>query len=315
MVLLGYTVFVFTAESFNPLAIPAKHSLKDGNRRRYHLLGLLAGCLVALSCLAAWFASRGTFLEGLKVSFIAAAGLVLLLLIVDTVRNVFRKRRRRAKQVTHQSVEHHSASLYKNTPTEDPERLSNITQKTAYPDNENRKLDVQSQQEAIKLENHIELKQKHEDELGCMLREHKLEVLEKTKRIDTLESTLTEMQKNTDVLNERQVELGSVLAQRENELKSVRQELELKDVVHNDAIRDLTEAKGLPKGNVPGLDKIKLALASSERNSAELQSRLQQTALKERAGRLKMEASAKRAVIIARQAIARLNEHENKLPK
>lgn len=36
MVLLEYAVFVFTAESFNPFAIPAKISIKDGNRRRYH---------------------------------------------------------------------------------------------------------------------------------------------------------------------------------------------------------------------------------------------------------------------------------------
>lgn len=204
----------------------------------------------------------------MKVSFIAAAGLVLLLLVVDTVRSFFRKR---AKQVTHQSIEHHSASLYKNTPTVNPERPSNIMQKTVYPDNDDQKQNVQSQLEAIKLENHSGLKQKHEDDLGSLLREHNLEVLEKSKGIHALESTLTEMQKDTDVLNERQVELSSVLEQRENELKSVRQELELRNVMHNDAMRDLTEAKGQLQGNVPGLDKINLALANSERNSNELQ--------------------------------------------
>jgi len=42
---------------------------------------------------------------------------------------------------------------------------------------------------------------------------------------------------------------------------------------------------------------------------------LQQAALKEREGRLKMEASAKRAANIARQAIGKLHEHEKRLAK
>ena len=49
-----------------------------------------------------------------------------------------------------------------------------------------------------------------------------------------------------------------------------------------------------------------------EQRDKELQKKLQHAALKERAGRLKMEVSAKRALGIARKAVDKLNAHEKK---
>lgn len=310
MVLLGYAVFVFTAETYNPFAIPAKNSSENGKRRRFHLVGLLAGCLVALSCLAAWILGSGNFLEGLKVSFIVATISLFLVLGADTVLNWFRKRQVNASQVTQKSIV-----------------------------NDDHQADVEIKQEAVDLELNTDLKQDLEDKLKLIQHEHSLELIENTNTINELETSIAVMQKERDALTEKAIRLDDA----EAELKSARDELIALKERDQESIRlsqstiEKLRAENLNLQNeVEGAKELKLELEnnrlefsklkSENENQAELRSelvqrekelqkKLHQAALKERAGRIKMEASAKRALVIARQAVTKLNEHEKKIVK
>jgi len=116
--------------------------------------------------------------------------------------------------------------------------------------------------------------------------------------------------------NEHHLQLKGSLEQKDNELIAMRQELKLKEILNKELTRDLEIEKGQIKNTVvPDLEKLKIALTSNEITPNEVHEKLHQAALREREGRLKMEASARRAVIIARQAIYRLNEHEKQLLK
>lgn len=314
MILLGYAVFVFISQKLNPFAIPAKNTSEGRQPRRSHLIGLLAGCLIAVSSLAAWFLSSGNFIEGLKASFIAASGLLLSLVVVDTVRTFFRKRRRPTTHAIEKTIPHEQTEL----------EIPNIPDAMSLKSNN----ELQTKHE----EELGNLLSKHEEELGNLLTEHKLEIQEKVQRIDTLENTISEMQKNTDELTEKAIRLDAS----EEQLRSVRlelnaletRELESKGAVDTEIEKLRTENLNL-KNDVENtqllqyeienkqleFNELKSALANKDRSTNELKIKLHQAALKERTGRLKMEASAKRAVVIARQAISRLNEHEKKLQK
>lgn len=359
MALLGYAVFVFMAENYKPFNVPAKNSSDDSNRRHYHILGLVAGCLVALSSLAAWFLKSDSFVEGLKASFILATVLLLLLLLLDWLRGFFNNRNGIENQNAHSSNDSMPQTL--------------------------------SDHESNDLDNAAKFSQTHNDDVESKLLENNLELQEKTKTIIALETSITDLQNDTVTLSEkanrldaseaelqavkselsslktrdqesrilseqameklrtenlnlqheagqaqqlkqelesnreellklksdteRNVHLNSELEQKEHELQVLRQKLEMKDIRHNDLITDLTEGKGQIRSNAPELEKLKMALASNEQTSYEQKVRLQQAALKEREGRIKMEASLKRAFTIARQAIGKLHEHEKKLIK
>lgn len=310
MVLLGYAVFVFTAESYNPFAIPAKNNSKSADRRRYHLLGILAGSLVALSCIAAWILSSGNFFEGLQVSFIVATISLLILLAVDTVLNWFRK-----PQVT----------------------APHLSQQAIY--DEGHQLDVEKDQDAAELESDTDIQQDTEDKLALIQHEHSLELIENTKTINELESSIAVMQKETDALSEKVIRLDAA----EAELKSVRYELtalkerDQESISLSESTIEKLRSENLNLQNeAEQVKELKLELdnngleisklksenerhaelrAALEQHDNELQNKLQQAALKERAGRLKMEASAKRALGIARQAVTKLNEHEKRFVK
>lgn len=281
MVLLGYAVFVFTAESYNPFVIPAKNSSKIEKRRRYHLLGILAGCLVALSCLAAWILSSGNFLEGLKVSFIVATILLLLVLAADTLLNVFRKRQVGAPHVTAQQVTGQS-----------------VTGQSVYGE------DIENTKTINELESSIALMQKETDALT-----------EKAIRLDATEAELKSVRYELTALKEREQASISLSQSTIKELRSENQRLqneaeraeELKLQLDNNRL-EISKLKSENERHA----ELRTALEQRDR---ELQKKLQQAALKERAGRLKMEASAKRALGIARQAVTKLNEHEKKFAK
>jgi len=197
MALLGYVAFVYTTGNYKPFNIPAKSNLGDGNVRNNHLLGLLAGALVALSSLSAWVLNSGSVIAGLKTSFIAAAICLLLLLSVGWLRGYFTSRN--ANATTHHSNE---------------EDLNNDV-------SSNQMLHAQSDHTDSNLDDIAALQNKHEDELKIKLRDYDLVVQEKTDAITNLENTIVELKNDKVALTEKADRLDSA----EAELLSVRDEL------------------------------------------------------------------------------------------
>lgn len=309
MLLLGYGVFVFIAETKKPTAIPAKET-SDSDKRRYHLFGLLAGVLVFLSSIAAWVLGTGSFFAGLKASFIVAVISLLLLLAAYSVLNWFLKSR--------------------NTEATDAQHLV---------DGEEQQADVDIGLTAENIVEKTAVEKELEEKIELIQQEHKAEILDKTKSISELESSVADLRNERDTLTEKIIRLDDVeaeLSSAKNELATLKQSSQETLGLSESTIETLKAQNLNLQTEVEQVKELRLELESSrtdfnklksefesdaklrsenEQREKELQYKLHQAALKERAGRLKMEVSAKRALGIARQAVSKLDNHEKKLTR
>lgn len=309
MLLLGYGVFVFIAETYNPLAIPAKENTTK-EKRRYHLFGILAGCLVVLSSLAAWVLSSNSFFEGLKASFILATIALLLLLVAHTALTFFGK-------------------------SQDSD-LPDATQSLVGEENQ---VDVDLVEDVVTHDVRASIEHEFEEKIALMESEHNTQILEKNKTIETLESSIAELKEEKDVLTEKAVRVDSVEAELnsvKNEittlketnqdskgvLESTIEDLKAENINLRDEAEQVNDLKRDLENSRVELTKLKSDYESeaklreeNEQREKELQYKLHHAALKERVGRLKMEVSAKRALGIARQAVTKLDRQEKNQAK
>jgi len=80
MILAGYAVFVFVAESFNPLRTRRTDTLK-----KRHIIGVITGLIIACSPLVLYFQPANLLQEKLIHSLVAASIGIVLLLIVTSI--------------------------------------------------------------------------------------------------------------------------------------------------------------------------------------------------------------------------------------
>jgi len=305
MALLGYAVFVFVSNKFNLFAVPAKDSIDEDHRRRY-FLGLIAGCFVAFASLAAWFMNSSSIIEGLKASFIVGAVSLLFLMVADWFRDFFRggqlssssdisqfDKESPLSSMSENSIDDIESEIYRDdiyqndsllTDTEavQPHLLdselnalenelsqSQHVQQSSH--SENQMSSVHSEFEESKLESYSELQRNHEDELERKLHEHNLVLSEKSKKIDSLENTISNLKNDAADLSKK----ASRLDHSEAELRSVRHELTSLKARNTETISESKNAlEKLQNANIHLQQEVDNALHQKlefEANSVELQ--------------------------------------------